>query len=107
MPDIVIGSGNEAIPSYFGTPAGTGPWPGVVVLHDALGQTDASRGQVDWLAASGYLAVAPNLFARGNRLLCLLAVSRQIVARQGSAFDDIEAARAWLIDRRTAPAEPA
>lgn len=99
MPDIVIGSGNEAILSYFGTPAGTGPWPGVVVLHDALGQTDASRGQVDWLAASGYLAVAPDLFARGNRLLCLLAVSRQMVARQGSAFDDIEAARAWLIDR--------
>jgi carboxymethylenebutenolidase len=99
MPDIVIASGEQAVPAYLGIPAGDGPWPGVVVLHDALGQTDASRDQVDWLAASGYLAVAPDLFARGKRLLCLLAVSRQLVSRQGTAFDDIEAAQAWLVDR--------
>ncbi len=53
MPDIVIASGEQAVPAYLGIPAGDGPWPGVVVLHDALGQTDASRDQVDWLAASG------------------------------------------------------
>ena len=99
MPEVVIASGGQAMPAYLGIPAGDGPWPGVVVLHDALGQTDASRGQVDWLAASGYLAVAPDLFARGNRLLCLLAVGRQLAARQGTAFDDIEAARTWLADR--------
>lgn len=99
MSDIVIASGRQVVPGYLGVPAGDGPWPGVVVLHDALGQTDASRSQVDWLAASGYLAVAPDLFARGNRRLCLLNVSRQMMARQGVAFDDIEAARAWLVDR--------
>ncbi|MDX7954030.1 dienelactone hydrolase family protein, partial [Lichenihabitans sp. Uapishka_5] len=66
MPEVVIAGGGNAIPAYLGIPDGNGPWPGVVVLHDALGQTDASRGQVDWLAASGYLAIAPDLFARGN-----------------------------------------
>ena len=59
MPEIVIMSDDQAVPAYIGVPLGRGPWPGVVVLHDALGQTDASRQQVDWLAASGYLAVAP------------------------------------------------
>jgi carboxymethylenebutenolidase len=99
MSDIVIASGRQVVPGYLGVPAGGGPWPGVVVLHDALGQTETSRQQVDWLAASGYLAIAPDLFARGNRLLCLLAVGRQMAARHGAAFDDIEAARAWLADR--------
>ena len=99
MPDVVITSGRQTVAAYLGVPAGNAPWPGVVVLHDALGQTDASRQQVDWLAASGYLAIAPDLFARGNRLLCLLAVGRQLGRRQGTAFDDIEAARAWLVDR--------
>jgi carboxymethylenebutenolidase len=99
MPDVLIAYGGQRMPAYLAVPAGIGPWPGVVVLHDALGQTEASRGQADWLAASGYLAIAPDLFARGNRLLCLLAVSRQLVTRQGTAFEDIEAARAWLLDR--------
>ncbi len=99
MPEIRIIHGGQPIPAYLGVPSGTGPWPGVVVLHDALGQTDTSRQQVDWLAASGYIAVAPDLFARGNRLLCLLAVGRQMAARQGAAFDDIEATRAWLAGR--------
>lgn len=99
MPDIKIAPGKQTVSAYFGIPAGDGPWPGVVVLHDALGQTDASREQVDWLAASGYLAVAPDLFARRNRLLCLLAVSRQLASRQGTAFDDIKAAQTWLVDR--------
>ena len=66
MPDIVIASDGHPVPSYVGTPSGAGPWPGVVVLHDVFGQTDASRQQVDWLTSSGYLAVAPDLFARGN-----------------------------------------
>lgn len=99
MPEIVIVSDDHHMPAYLGMPAGTGPWPGVVVLHDALGQTSASRQQVDWLAASGYLAVAPDLFARGNRMLCLLSVGRQMVARSGTAFADIEAARLTLAVR--------
>lgn len=99
MADIKIATPGHALPAYLRTPAGTGPWPGVVVLHDALGQTNASRGQTDWLAAAGYLAIAPDLFSRGNKFLCLRAVARQLAARRGTAFDDIEAARAELAAR--------
>lgn len=99
MHDISLTGGGSVIPAYLRVPKGVGPWPGVVVLHDALGQTDASRGQADWLAEAEYLAMAPDLFSRGNKFLCLRAVARQMTARRGTAFGDIELARSTLTGR--------
>ena len=49
-----------ALNAYVATPpVGDGPWPGVVVLHEAFGLNDDTRQQADRLASAGYLAVAP------------------------------------------------
>ena len=37
------------MPGYLSGPAGQGPWPGVVVLHDGFGIDQAVREQADWL----------------------------------------------------------
>ncbi|NAZ82077.1 dienelactone hydrolase family protein [Kineococcus sp. R8] len=91
------------LPAYVSLPVPTsdrpGPWPAVVVVHDAFGLGDDVRQQADWLAAAGYLALAPDLFSRGGARRCLRGVFRQLAAREGVAFDEIEAARRHLQER--------
>ncbi len=80
-------------------PVGAGPWPGVVVLHEAFGLNDDIRQQADRLAAAGYLALAPDLYSAGGAARCLRATFRAAMSGRGKAFDDIETARAWLTGR--------
>jgi carboxymethylenebutenolidase len=80
-------------------PVGDGPWPGVVVLHEAFGLIDDIRRQAERLAAAGYLAVAPDLYSAGGVARCIRATFRSVMSGEGAAFADIEAAGAWLRER--------
>jgi carboxymethylenebutenolidase len=86
------------MPLYVGVPAGDGPWPGVVVVSDALGMTTDLCNQVDWLADEGFLAAAPDLYYWGGRGRCLFTTIRQALAGEGHVFDDLESVRHWLVD---------
>jgi carboxymethylenebutenolidase len=66
----------EASPGLHGVlavPAGEGPWPAVVVVHEAFGVTDVMRRQAERLAEAGFLALMPDLFSAGGARRCLLA----------------------------------
>ena len=88
-----------ALDGYLAVPDGTGPWPGVVVIHDALGMTADLRGQCDWLAGAGFVAVGPDLYSWGRKFSCMRATFSDLTSRRGRAFDDIDAVRGWLADR--------
>jgi carboxymethylenebutenolidase len=74
--EATISTRRGELSRYLATPTGEGPWPGVVVVHDAMGITQDLRNQVDWLADEGYLAVAPDLFHHSGKLSCMVAVMR-------------------------------
>jgi len=80
------------MPGYLSAPPGAGPWPGVVVIHDAAGVTRDLHDQADWLASEGFLALAPELFYWGGRWRCLFAAIRN----PAHPLPDLDAARGWL-----------
>ncbi len=89
--------GSQPLKGYRAVPVGPGPWPGVVMVHEAFGLDDVMRRQADRLAAAGYLTVAPDLFSAGGARRCLVSTLRAVSSGQGRAYADIGAARAFLL----------
>ena len=84
---------------YLVEPAGAGPHPGVVIIHEAYGLVGDIRAKADRFAGRGYLALAVDLFDDGPRATCVLAAFRSLVRGRGAAFDEIDAARERLAGR--------
>ena len=96
MAEIEIETSWGLVPAYVAKPVGNGPWPGVVVIHDAFGAGENLQRHADWLADCGYVVVAPNLLYWSRKFTCLRSIMKDIAARRGRSFDEIEAARVWL-----------
>jgi carboxymethylenebutenolidase len=88
------------VPGYLALPAGDGPWPGVVVIHEIFGLSDDTRRKADELAAHGYLALAPDLFEGRPFIRCIRGAFRQLKAGSGPAFTVLEAGRDYLTARQ-------
>ena len=97
--DTTLDGASPQLKGVLGLPRGVGPWPGVVVVHEAFGVDIEMRKQVAHLASLGYLAVMPDLFSAGGIRRCLTATARALKAGQGRAFTDIQAARQLILDR--------
>ncbi|QLL05432.1 dienelactone hydrolase family protein [Mycobacterium vicinigordonae] len=97
MTTINIDTPAGPIDALLNVPTGTGPWPGVVVVHDAFGYTPDNEAVSRRIAAAGYIALTPNMYARGGRARCITRVMRELLTQRGRALDDILATRDHLL----------
>jgi carboxymethylenebutenolidase len=93
---IKVSTPDGEIDALLATPEGQGPWPGVVVVHDAIGYARDNESISRRIAAAGYLAIMPDLYSRGGRARCVRRVFRELLTQRGRALDDIIAARDHL-----------
>ena len=80
MAEARITTTKGQMPMYVSRPTGAGPWPGVVVIHDAIGMSRDVRNQADWLAREGFMALAPDLYYWGKRRNCFFSFLRAFAA---------------------------
>lgn len=100
MPDVDLGTvpdGSKQLSGYLARPAGDGPWPGVVAIHEAFGLDAVLRRQADRLAAAGFLTLGPDLFSDGGAARCVVGALKAVETGRGKAYADIETARQWLL----------
>ena len=97
MTTIEIDTPAGPIDALLSIPTGEGPWPGVVVVHDALGYAPDNEAVSQRIARAGYVALTPNLYARGGRVRCITRVIREVMTTRGRSIDDVLAAREHLL----------
>ncbi|MFL6230130.1 MAG: dienelactone hydrolase family protein [Pyrinomonadaceae bacterium] len=62
--DVKFTSGDLTIPAYLSRPPKKKTAPAVLVIHEVFGLNDHIKNVADRIAAEGYVALAPNFFAR-------------------------------------------
>ncbi|QDW30749.1 dienelactone hydrolase family protein [Arthrobacter sp. KBS0702] len=90
--------GSPQLRGYLAEPEGEGPFPAVLMVHEAFGLDDITVRHAERLAAAGYLVLAVDLYSDGGARRCLVSTMRSLAAGQGRAFTDLATARQWLLD---------
>jgi len=97
---VQISPPDTQIPAYLARPAGAGPYPVVIVVSEIFGVHEYIRDVCRRLAQLGYVAMAPDFFARAGDPSGMsdYAEIRKIVATATDAqvMGDLSAAMAFL-----------
>ncbi len=62
-----IANGNGHVNAYIARPAGSGPFPAVIVIHEIYGLIPHIEDVAQRFAAEGYVALAPDLYSQHPR----------------------------------------
>ena len=98
--EVMIASPGFQVPAYFARPKGAGPFPVVVVQEEIFGIHEYIKDTCRRLAKDGYLAVAPEIYARAgdlNKMTDIQAILRDFVFKtpDAQAMADLDAAVVW------------
>ncbi|WP_211235864.1 dienelactone hydrolase family protein [Roseomonas gilardii] len=98
--EVQIPTANAQIPAYAARPAGEGPFPTVLVIEEIFGVHDYIKDICRRLAKAGYLAVAPELYARLadlSKMTDVQQIVRDVISKAPDAtmLSDLDATVAW------------
>ena len=98
--EVSIAVAGGHIPAYAARPDGAGPYPTVLVIEEIFGVHDYIKDVCRRLARAGYLAVAPELYARLADLSKMTdpqQIVRDVISKAPDAtmLGDLDATAAW------------
>ena len=104
-----IPTSEGALPAYYARPAGAGPFPTVLVIEEIFGVHEYIKDTCRRLAHAGYLAVAPELYARIADLSGMTdvnAIVRDVISKapDDRLLQDLDSAAAWAAQNKGDPA---
>ena len=107
--EIKIPTNDGDIPGYYARPDGAGPFPVVIVIEEIFGVHEHIKDLCRRLAKVGYLAVAPELFARQgdlSKMTDVQAIVRDVISKapDDQVMKDLDAAAAWAGANKGDPA---
>lgn len=96
------------LPAYYARPDGAGPFPTVLVIEEIFGVHEYIKDICRRLAKAGYLAVAPELYARIGDLSKMTDVNtiiRDVISKtpDDQLLRDLDATAAWAAANRGDP----
>lgn len=97
---ISISGGTPNLSGYLALPSGEDKRPAVVVIHEAFGLSDNIRDITRRFANEGYAALAVDLFAGRNQVVCMFRFFGNMFLNSlnHSGIRDLKAALSWLED---------
>ena len=107
--EAMIPTSDGNLPAYYARPAGAGPFPTVLVIEEIFGVHEYIKDTCRRLAKAGYLAVAPELYARLGDLSKMTdasAIIRDVISKapDDRLLQDLDAAAAWAKANKGDPA---
>jgi carboxymethylenebutenolidase len=99
--EVSFQSGNRQLEGYLARPEGDGPFPGIVVIHEAYGLNENMKDIARRFADQGYAALAVDLFAGRNRAICMFQLIGGLLLRSlnNRGVHDLKAALTFLSEQ--------
>src|ERR1700683_4046113 len=98
--EVKVKVADGEIPAYRALPAGAGPFPVILVVQEIFGVHEHIKDVCRRLAKLGYLAVAPELYARQgdvSKITNIQEIFSKVVSKvpDKQVMSDLDAAVAW------------
>ncbi len=104
-----IPTSQGSLPAYYARPTGAGPFPTVLVIEEIFGVHEYIKDTCRRLAHAGYLAVAPELYARIGDLSTMTdvgAIVRDVISKapDDRLLEDLDSTAVWAAGNKGDPA---